>query len=216
MGTRGSNVSRGGFPVSESNFGTKAGRDGISRRGALAAAAIGGVGLTGLGLTRRPGRASAQVAVGSGGGIAGGGLIEGPDAAVHFSLFATRLPLGTDGALIVSGKVQLADPLLNWRMESTEVTEYGPVEGEDENLRELRGTMRVTTTDGEDEYPFVLCAVDAGRPADGQDTLELSVGAAVEGAEGGVDAYAFELKGTVSAGDIELVEITLTAAEQES
>jgi hypothetical protein len=168
----------------------------------------GGLGLIAAGLAMRPFRTAAQ-AVGSGGGIAGGGLIEGPDAAVQFSLFATRLPLGEDDAEIVSGKVQLADPLQQWWMESVEVTEYGPVEGEDENLRQLRGTMRVTMAESEAEYPFVLRATDGGRPGDGEDTLTLAVGAAVDDAEASADDFAYELNGTVSAGDIALVEIAL-------
>jgi hypothetical protein len=201
--------------VSISNDGTTMRRRGVTRRGALAAAA-GGVSLTGLGLAIRAKRASAQIAVGSGGGIAGGGLIEGPDAAVQFSLFATRLPLGEgEDEFIVSGKVLLADPLQEWRMESVEVTEYGPVDGEDENLRELRGTMLVTTADGEAEYPFILRAVDVGGPADGTDTLALSVGGALEGTKGESDDFSYELSGAVSAGDIALVEIALEENEEE-
>jgi hypothetical protein len=181
---------------------------GLTRRGVVGTSVTGGVALLGAGLAMRPFRAAAQ-AVGSGGGIAGGGLIEGPDAAVQFSLFATRLPLGEDDEFIVSGKVMLADPLQEWWMESVEVTEYGPVEGEHENLRQLRGTMRVTTAEDEAEYPFVLQATDLGRPADGEDTLTLSVGAALEGTEGGEDDFGYVLSGTVSAGDIALVEIAL-------
>ena len=189
-------------------------RVGMNRREALTAAAIGGAALAGAGLGLTASRALAQRSVTSGGGIAGGGLIEGPDAAVHFSLFGTRLPLGEEEAMIFSGKVVLADPLTGLRMESVAIAEYGPSEGEDENLRELRGTMLVATSEDDEgvEYPFVLRAVDAGGPGEGTDSIALQVGGAVPATpEGGAFEFAYELNGTVSAGDIALVEIALAA-----
>ena len=184
----------------------------LNRREAVAAAAVGGAALVGAGFGLTASRTLAQRAVSSGGGIAGGGFIEGPDAAVHFSLFATRLPLGEDDEVIVSGRVQLHDPLQGWRMESLAVAEYGPVEGEDENLRELSGTMLVTMSEDDEgvEYPFVLRAVDVAGPGEGQDTLTLQVGGALAATpEGGEFEFSYALNGTVSAGDIELVDIAL-------
>jgi hypothetical protein len=176
--------------------------------------------LAGAGIGRRArGTAAQRPAISSGGGIAGGGLIEGPDASVHFSLFATRLPLGEDEALIISGRVQLADSSSGMRMESVAVDEYGPIEGDEENARLLRGTMRVTmgdagTGDADAEYGFVLRAFDGGGPGEGKDTLTLAVGLAAgtpEAGASGDDAFSYELDGTVSAGDIELVDIALEA-----
>jgi hypothetical protein len=189
-------------------------RAGMTRRGALMAA-IGGAALVGGGLGVTTRRALAQRAISSGGGIAGGGLIEGPDAAVQFSLFATRLPLGENDEVIISGRVQLADTLQGWRMESVEVAEYGPVEGEDENLRELRGTMLVKTSEDDEgvEYPFILRAVDIGGPGEGLDTLTLQVGGAVPATpDGGSFEFSYGLAGAISAGDIQLVDIALTDA----
>ena len=195
-------------------------RTGMNRRDAVGAATFGGAALVGAGLGLRPNRrrgfAARQRSVTSTGGIAGGGLIEGPDAAVHFSLFATRLPLGEDDAMIVSGRVQLTDPLTGIRMESVAVDEYGPIEGDDENARQLRGTMRVTMGDAEAEYAFVLRALDGGGPGEGQDTLTLAVGLAAGTPEAGTassDVFSYEVKGTVSAGDIELIDIALEAEE---
>jgi hypothetical protein len=190
-------------------------RTGMTRRAAVSAAAIGGAAIVGAGLGTRTNRALAaarQRSVTSTGGIAGGGLLEGPDASVHFSLFGTRVPLGEGDAeeMIFSGRVILVDPLQGWRMESVEVTSYGPIEGDDENARELRGTMAVTMGEATAEYPFVLRALDGGGPTEGEDTLTLAVGAAAEDAEGGAtDVFSYELNGTVSAGDITLVEVAL-------
>ena len=183
----------------------------LSRREAMTGVAISGAAAgAGLGVWFRTG--SAQRAISSTGGIAGGGLIEGPDAAVHFSLFGTRLPGGEDEEWIFSGKIRLVDPLQAWRMESVEIASYGPVDGEDPNLREFRGTMLVTLEDAEAEYPFVLRAVDGGGPTEGLDTLTLAVGAAAATPESGgdeLDVFSYELNGTVSAGDITLVEFAL-------
>src|SRR5688500_17583551 len=98
----------------------------ITRRQAMTAA-IGGAALAGAGLGQTATRVLPQRSVTSGGGIAGGGLLQGPDAVVHFSLFATRLPLGEDEAVIVSGQVRLHDLQTELRMESVAVTEYGPI-----------------------------------------------------------------------------------------
>ena len=185
---------------------------GMNRREAVAAVAVGGAALVGGGFGLTSSRTLAQRAVSSGGGIAGGGFIEGPDAAVHFSLFATRLPLGEDDEVIISGRVQLHDPLQGWRMESVAVEAYGPVEGEDENLRELSGTMLVKLSEDDEgvEYPFVLRAVDVAGPGEGQDTLTLQVGGALPAtSDGGAFEFSYALNRTVSAGDIELVEVAL-------
>ena len=134
----------------------------FTRRRALTATAIGGAVLAGAGLGERSRRTVAQrSAISSAGGIAGGGLIEGPDASVHFSLFGNGLPLGEDEAMIFSGQVQLADPLIGLRMESVTIDEYGPIDGDDENARQLRGTMRVTMGDTDAESLFVDIALEA-------------------------------------------------------
>ncbi len=172
------------------------GKIGLTRRqavlGAAAVAALGRIGQT-------------AAAVRSSRGMAGGGLIALPDGLAHFSLFASRT-ISDDGTEVVVGQVRWFDPGAvdgGLTLESTEVTDYVPLD-DDENGRELRGTIRVN----DNEYPFVLQAFDDGAPGSGLDRVSLRVGGLVNGtaeATTATDDLVYEGEGSLAAGDLQLL-----------
>ena len=172
----------------------------VTRRRALA----GGAAAAALLTTAR--RTSAQrSAVGGGGGIAGGGTIETADGPVHFSLFGSRLMLEGESEPAIFGSLRWVDEDGGWTFESTAIADYGPPP-DDADARELRGTV---AANGEDEYPFVLRAVDGGAPGAGDDTVRLTVGAgasdATPAAADSSAAFAYDVEGTLAAGDLQLL-----------
>jgi hypothetical protein len=180
---------------------TQSTTNGLTRRqavlGAAAIAALGRVTTT-------------AAAVRSSRGIAGGGLVSLPDGVVNFSLFASRTA-SDDADDVVVGQVRWIvsrqdEPDLV--LESVEVTGYRPLD-DDENGRELRGTMRLADA----EHPFVMLAFDNGTPGSAQDRVSLTVGAGV--GDGTAVATAtdadveYEADGAVVAGDIQLLEFEI-------
>ena len=185
----------------------------LSRRNAVTA---GAVALAGVGVATGSTRALRQGAISSGGGIAGGGLIEGPDASVHFVLSGSRFTL-EDGAISQFGSLQILDPDQNLSMTATEISFYGQVDGEPDDTRELHGLIAVTQ-DGENlgEFLFVLKATVAGSPGPDGDSLELTVGADAPATptatEPSSDDFSFALTGELTAGDITLLVFEFPAA----
>ena len=185
----------------------------LSRRNAVTA---GAVALAGVGVATGSARALRQGAISSGGGIAGGGLIEGPDASVHFVLSGSRFTL-EDGAISQFGSLQILDPDQNLSMTATEISFYGQVDGEPDDTRELHGLIAVTQ-DGENlgEFLFVLKATVAGSPGPDGDSLELTVGADAPATptatEPSTDDFSFALTGDLTAGDITLLVFEFPAA----
>ena len=164
--------------------------------GAAAVAALGRLGAT-------------AAAVRSSRGMAGGGLVALPDGLAHFSLFASRTTSDDDTEVVI-GQVRWFDPSGadgGLTLESTEVTDYVPLD-DDENGRELRGTVRVN----ENEYPFVLQAFDDGAPGSAQDRVSLRVGG--DASDGTAEAtaaadFAYQAEGTLVAGDLQLLTFDL-------
>jgi hypothetical protein len=180
----------------------------LSRRNAVAAGAVALAG-AGVAVSSGSARAIRQRAISSGGGIAGGGLVEGPDASAHFVLSGSRFSL-EDDSVELFGFLQLTDPDQNLSMTSTEISFYGQVEGEPDDTRELHGLIAVSQ-DGENlgEFLFVLKAVVAGSPGPDGDSLELTVGAAAPATptatEPSTDDFSYALSGDLTAGDITLL-----------
>ncbi|MBA3415915.1 MAG: hypothetical protein H0U10_11895 [Chloroflexia bacterium] len=175
----------------------------LSRRNAVAA---GAAAMAGIGLTAGATRAAKQRAVTSGGGIAGGGLIEGPDASFHVVLSGSRFTLEDDDVALF-GFLQLFDPAQNLSMTSGEIRFYGQPDGAPDDTRELRGLITVTESGVETgSFPFVLTAVVAGAPGPEGDSLTLAVGAAAATPDAAsTDDFAFELSGNLVSGDLTLL-----------
>jgi hypothetical protein len=150
-----------------------------------------------------------QGAISSGGGIAGGGLIEGPDASVHFVLSGSRFDL-EDGSVAQFGFLQLIDPNQGLSLTSTEISFYGQVDGAPDDTRELHGLVAVSQDDANlGEFPFVLKATVAGSPGPEGDFIELMVGADAPAtpttSEPSTEDFAYALSGDLTAGDITLL-----------
>lgn len=179
----------------------------LSRRNAVAA---GAAAMAGIGITAGVTRAGSQRSITSGGGIAGGGLIEGPDAAVHFVLAGSRFTLDDDDTAQF-GFLQIFDPSQNLSMTSGEISFYGQPDGAADDTRELHGLITVTQ-DGDETgpFPFVLTAVVAGTPGPEGDSLTLVISsdaAATPTATAPSDAdFAFELNGNLTSGDLSLLD----------
>lgn len=179
----------------------------LSRRNAVAA---GAAAMAGIGITAGATRAARQRAVTSGGGIAGGGLIEGPDGGVHFVLSGSRFTLDDDSVQLF-GVFQLLDPVQNVSLASGEISFYGQAAGAPDDTRELHGLLTVSQ-DGDETgpFPFVLTAVVAGTPGPEGDSLTLSVGstaAATPAATAPSDGdFVYELSGNLASGDLTLLD----------
>lgn len=185
----------------------------LSRRNAVAA---GAAAMAGIGITASSTRAMRQRAVGSGGGIAGGGLIEGPDASVHVVLSGSRFIMDDDSVQLF-GFFQLLDPSQNLSLTSDEISFYGQVEGDADDVRELHGLLTVTQ-DGEatGAAPFVLRAVVAGTPGPEGDALTLTVGASAAATPTSTtpsnEDFIYELNGSLASGDLTLLEFDFPEA----
>lgn len=178
----------------------------LSRRNAVAA---GAVALAGVGVTVGSAAPLRQKAITSGGGIAGGGLIEGPDASVHVVLSGSRFVLEDEGVELF-GFFQLHDSNLNLSMTSTEISFYGQADGDPDDTRELHGLLAITQG-GEDlgEFHFVLKATVAGTPGPDGDSLDLTVGADAPATPTTADPsgndFSYALNGGLTAGDMTLL-----------
>lgn len=175
------------------------GEQGINRRKALigggAAALAASLGARGV--------AAAQKGIQSGGGIAGGGVIEIADGGTAtFSVFGSRFQVDGQAEPVFFGSLSWSDSN-GTTLTSTAISAYGPVEGEDA-AREMSGTLAMN---GEDGYAFTIKLVDGGAPGEGKDTVTLTVAPAGEGAAAtpmAADA-AYGADATLTSGDLQLL-----------
>ncbi len=136
-------------------------------------------------------------------GMAGGGLaqLEGSDepSLANFALFASAMQF-PEGTTLVLGRVQWIAAGTDLRLDSTSVVQCVPTADRPDGA-EIRGRM---TYNGQGDYPFVLRAIDAGRPGSGLDRVELAVNTpeARQGAEDPSDEeFTYEAKANLVAGD---------------
>ena len=191
---------------------TRRGR--VSRRAALGAATA----LVAAGSFRGAPAAVQRNSVGSGGGLAGGGTVEVDGGQATFAVSGSRFALADRDEVLFFGRVRWSDP--GWEgegltLESTTIASYAPVEGAEEDSRELRGRM---TRDGEGDYPFTLLAEGIDRP-DASPTVTLAVGAAAEATptagtpDPGSDDFAYLVEAVpLVAGDLLLLEFDFPEA----
>jgi hypothetical protein len=172
----------------------------VSRRNAL----LGGGTAVALAasLAMRGVAAAQQKGIQSGGGIAGGGVIEVSDGAeATFSVFGSRFVVDGEPDPIFFGNLTWVDSRAV-TLASTEISAYGPVEGE-ENAREMTGFL---TMNGEGNHPFTLKMVDGGGPGEGKDTMTLTVQASGEAAATpATGAVAYTADATLTNGDLQLL-----------
>jgi hypothetical protein len=186
----------------------------VSRRAALLGGAA--TAAVGLGSIRR---ASAQV-IRTGGGIGGGGLVKASEeqARAHFSLAASRFELESGDEFAFAGAFQWVDNSADIRIVSQTIEFYGPVEGEADNYREVRGTAKIWSLDDEtwstpdtssgEIHSFLVQATDSGDgPGTGNDEIAVFIGD--EGAEDPTADPLYTLSGKIDSGDIEIFEFTL-------
>jgi hypothetical protein len=172
----------------------------VNRRHAL----LGGGAAVALGASFTMRRtAAAQKGIQSGGGIAGGGVIEVADGAqATFSVFGSRFFMDEEPDPIFFGGLTWVDSR-GVALVSTEISAYEPVEGE-ENAREMTGFL---TMNGEGNHPFTLKMVDGGGPGEGMDMITLTVQSPSDVAsatpETGAVAYAADV--VLTSGDLQLL-----------
>lgn len=171
----------------------------VRRRAVLAA----GLGALALAAPAQPAGAVAILVRGmSGGGLA---QLDGGEAPrlANFGLFASANQL-PDGQTLVLGTIRWVEAGTGLRLESLRVLSCVPMTERPDGA-EVRGRMAVN---GEGDYPFVVHAIDAGRPGSGLDRIELEVNTARarEGADAPSDeAFAYQAVATLVAGDFQWV-----------
>ena len=141
-------------------------------------------------------------------GMSGGGLaqLDGSDEPrlVNFGLFASSMQL-PDGETLVLGTIQWLEAGTDFELQSIEVTQCIPIPNRSDGA-EVRGRMRVN---GAGDYPFVIRAIDGGRPGSALDRVEVEVNtaAAREGASGKAsdDTFTYQAAGNLIAGDVQWV-----------
>jgi hypothetical protein len=176
-------------------------RSGIARRSVLAA----GIGAMALAVPAAPARAIRTILQR---GMSGGGLaqLDGGEAPrlANFGLFASALQL-PEGTLLVLGTINWLEAGTDLQLQSIEVTQCIPIPNRSDGA-EVRGRMMVN---GEGNYPFVIRAIDGGRPGSALDRIELEVNtaAAREGAQvpASDDEFVYEAAGNLVAGDFQWV-----------
>jgi hypothetical protein len=175
----------------------------VDRRAAIAGALTGA---TALSLPR--GVSAGRVVVQR--GMVGGGLVEFEKGEAHFSFFASRL-IEEDNQEVIVGSVIWVDATVGLTMTSTAVTAYIVPEAQPDQgvTRRIVGTMSVN----EDEYPFQLVVTDVDLPGTGLDTVDLTVGDAVNAGELATPAagsgFSYVAAGPVVSGDIQEVDIDI-------
>jgi len=141
-------------------------------------------------------------------GMSGGGMaqLDGGDEPrlANFGLFASSLQL-PDGETLVLGAIQWIEAGTDFQLQSTEVTQCIPIADRSDGA-EVRGRMQVN---GEGDFPFVIRAIDGGRPGSALDRIEIEVNTAAA-REGGVDlgsddVFVYEAAGNLVAGDFQWV-----------
>ena len=141
-------------------------------------------------------------------GMSGGGLaqLDGGDAPrlVNFGLFASSMQL-PEGDTLVLGAIQWIEAGTDLELQSIEVTQCIPIPNRSDGAQ-VRGRMRVN---GAGDYPFVIHAIDGGRPGSALDRVEVEVNtaAAREGAteQASDDTFTYQVAGNLIAGDVQWI-----------
>jgi hypothetical protein len=176
----------------------------LNRRNALAGGAAALVGLAASAAN------TALASVRTGGGVAGGGLVDFGASTAQFSVFASRFQDDETDDLFVIGSVIWADAA-GFTLTSAKLLTYGP-DPDDDKSRILTGYF--TRSDNDNTHAFRMRLVEAGGPGEGTDQVELLVGGAVEmNAEfpdlSEIDAM-INVKSEISVGDIQLIDFDFT------
>jgi hypothetical protein len=141
-------------------------------------------------------------------GMSGGGLAQLEGGAeprlANFGVFASAVQLA-EGTLLVLGSIQWIEAGTDLELSSIEVTQCVPMTTRADGA-EVRGRMRAN---GEGDYPFIVRAMDGGRPGSGLDRVEIEVNtpAAREGAASppSDDAFVYQAAGNLVAGDFQWI-----------
>ena len=149
-------------------------------------------------------------------GMSGGGLVQldGDEAPrlANFGLFASAVQL-PDGTNLVLGTIQWIEAGTDLELQSLEVTQCQPIANRSDGA-EVRGRMQVN---GDGDYPFVIRAIDGGRPGSALDRMEVEVNTplAQEGAEPatGDEDFTYVANGNLVGGDFQwiIADIDLSA-----
>jgi hypothetical protein len=140
----------------------------------------------------------------SGGGIAGGGSVQAGGGPAEFSVFGSRFVTDANDTIFV-GSLSYLDVVAKTTIESTSVTAYGPVEGNEATMRQMSG---ICTVNGAGAHPFNAILTDGGPIGSGADVFDLAVGA--DGATEVGDAM-YEVQSSVQAGNLQLVDFPFSA-----
>jgi hypothetical protein len=177
----------------------------LNRRNALAGGAAALVGLAASGAN------TAMASVRTGGGVAGGGLVDFGASTAQFSVLASRFQDDETDDLFVIGSVIWADAA-GFTLTSAKLLTYGPDPIDAERGRIITGYF--TRSDNDNTHAFRMRLVEASGPGEGKDQVELLVGGAVEmNAEFPdlIEADAMiNIKSEISIGDIQLIEFDFT------
>jgi hypothetical protein len=163
----------------------------------------GAAAMAALNLSLRSGLAAPVIQ--SGGGIAGGGSVQADGGPAEFSVFGSRFVTETEETVFV-GALSYLDVVAKTTIESTAISAYGPVEGNEATMRQMSGTC---TVNGKGAHPFNLILTDSGPIGSGADVFDLAVGA--DGATEVGDAI-YEVQSAVQAGNLQLIEFPFTEA----
>jgi hypothetical protein len=167
----------------------------------------GAAAMAAFGIAARAG--SAAPVVQSGGGIAGGGSVQAEGGPAEFSVFGSRFVTDTQESLFV-GSLSYLDVVAKTTIESTAISAYGPVEGNESTMRQMSGTC---TVNGEGAHPFNLILTDGGPIGSGADVFDLAVGP--DGATEVGDAE-YEIQSSVQAGNIQIIEFPFSPNSEAS
>jgi hypothetical protein len=142
-------------------------------------------------------------------GIAGGGTVDYGGGEATLIAFASRLRVSKKHPQKsqLLGRVQWVDEAQNLRLESTQITTYGPP-SDDASAREVQGLARVN---GHEDVPFILRASGVDGPhatvslraGDELLVLDEEVLISLAGPPSGI---AYDAEGTLVAGGLELLE----------
>jgi hypothetical protein len=161
----------------------------------------GAAAMAALGIATRSGMAAPVIQ--SGGGIAGGGSVQSEGGPAEFSVFGSRFITDT-GDIVFVGALSYLDVVAKTTIESTSITAYAPVEGNEATMRQMSGFC---TVDGEGNHPFNLILTDGGPIGSGADVFDLAVGS--DGATEVGDAI-YAIQSAVQAGNLQLIEFPFT------
>ena len=151
-----------------------------------------------FGLVSKTGLAAPVVQ--SGGGISGGGTVLADGSPGEFSVFGSRFLTDESDSPLFIGQLSYNDVVAKMTVQSLEIVAYGPVEGQENTMRQMSGFASVN---GAGKHPFNLILTDGGPIGSGLDHFTLTVGA--DGATEVTDPM-LQVDSAVQAGDLALVD----------